>query len=435
MLTDSLTFSNKNFPFFGVHGTLRGSDRYSAEIVYSLLTPRIFVNPEDTVEKVSKLFLANHLLQSLPVVRHLAPVGIVHRYQLMDIFLSPYGRDLHGRKSIERFMDTQPVVVEYNLPVEVVSQYLTQKMPTSTAIVQEFIIAKHGLYEGMGMVLDLLKKITDLQIQAYNHVLAQKVQQLEQRTAELAMTTQTAQAAMEQAQAANIAKSRFLANMSHELRTPLNAIIGYSEMLQEEASESKHSEYLPDLQKIQGAGQHLLKLVSHILDISKIEAGKMELHLETFDFTKVLYEVAATVQPLMAEHNNTLQVECNYFSTLHTDLLKVRQCLFNLLSNAAKFSKNREILLFAAPDVCEDQPWIVFGVRDHGIGINPNQLNKLFQPFTQADDSTTRQYGGTGLGLSITKHFCEAMKGNIQVESEVGKGSTFIIRLPVHCTN
>jgi signal transduction histidine kinase len=433
MLNESRSYTNNSFSF---PSTLRypsaSSGHYSVqhtlERVHALAVPRTFIEPNDTVEKVGKIFLANHHLQAVPVVQHKVPVGMVYRYQLMDIFLSPYGRDLHGKKSIMRFMDSNPVMVEYDLPVEVVSQYLTQKMQLPA--VQEFIITKHGYYEGMGTVLELLKKITDLQIQAYNHALAQQVQQLEQRTAELVMATLTAQAAASQAKAANQTKSRFLANMSHELRTPLNAIIGYSDMLQEDATDLGHAECVSDLQKIKSAGQHLLNLVSDILDISKIEAGKMELHVETFDFATVIQEVAHTVQPLMADKGNTLRVECDYFGTLHADLLKIRQCLFNLLSNATKFSQHSEILLFSARESIDGQEWIIFGVRDQGIGMTQAQLDKLFQPFTQADNSTTRQYGGTGLGLAITKEFCEVMGGTISVDSDVDKGSTFIIRLP-----
>lgn len=428
MLNDNVTFLNE---YFATFEPLLCPDKRASNRVYTLLVPRIPVNPRDTVDKVGKIFLSDHYLQSVPVVHYSEPVGIVHRYQLMDIFFSPYGRDLYGRKPIERFMDKRPVIVEYDLPVAVVSQHLTQNL--SSPLVQEFIITKQGLYEGMGTVLDLLKKITELQIQAYNRVLAQKVRQLEQQTAELTVVAAKAQAATEQALAANLAKSRFLANMTHELRTPLNAIIGYTELLQESALECGHQESLRDLQKIHGASQHLLTLISEILDISKIEAGKMELHLETFDFQTLLQEVITTIQPLIAENGNILRLECYFSGVLHADLLKIRQCLFNLLSNATKFSKNSEILLFAAPEQQDGKPWLMFGVRDHGIGMDSEQLNKLFQPFTQSDNSTTRQYGGTGLGLAITKHFCHAMGGDITVTSQPGQGSTFTVRLPTHC--
>lgn len=429
MLNDNFSFVDNEFHF----KSKRCSDKHSVEIVYNLLIPRIFVKPEDKVETVGKLFLMNHPLQSLPVVHQGRPVGMVHRYQLTDIFLSPYGRDLHGRKSITHFMDTQPVIVEHYLPVEVVSQYLTQlTQQTPTPLVQEFIITKHGNYEGMGTVLDLLKKITDLQIQKYNHELEQKVRQLEQRTAELVMATVKARAASEQAKAANQAKSQFLANMSHELRTPLNAILGYTEMLLETATESDYPDCVSDLEKVNKAGQHLLSLVSNILDLAKIEAGKMELQLETFEVSTMIKEVVHIVQPLLTDHANTVRVECQVVGEIHTDWLKIRQCLLNLLSNANKFSQHHEILVFAKKETVDTQAWLLLGVRDHGIGMSQEQLHKLFQPFAQVDNSSTRRYDGSGLGLVISKAFCEALGGTIQVESELGKGSTLVVRLPIN---
>lgn len=409
------------------------SNKHPLDIVDSLVVPRSFVEPHHNVEKIGKLFLANSHLQSLPVVHHEVPVGIVHRYQLMDIFLSTYGRELHGKKPISKFMDMNPIILEHNITVEIASQYITQNM--NLPVAQDFIVTKNGRYAGMGTVLELLRKVTDLQIREYNHALAQKVKQLEQRTAELTIATMKAQAATEQAEAANRAKSRFLANMSHELRTPLNAIIGYSEILQEEAGEVQHPQChgcSHDLGKIVNSAKHLLNLVGNILDISKIEAGKINLYLEHFDLATVLQEVVHVMLPVIQENNNTLLVEYGHLGTIHADRVKVKQCLFNLLSNAAKFTKNGEILLFAAREVAQESDEIIFGVRDKGIGMTIDQMNKIFEPFMQADDSSTRQYGGTGLGLAITKQFCEMMKGTVSVESQLGQGSTFVIRLPAH---
>jgi len=226
-------------------------------------------------------------------------------------------------------------------------------------------------------------------------------------------------------------KSQFLANMSHELRTPLNAIIGYSEMLQEEAAELGQADFLPDLQKINAAGKHLLALINDILDLSKIEAGKMDLFLESFAITPMLREVVTTIMPLVEKNANTLVVQqATDLGTMHADLTKVRQVLFNLLSNACKFTAHGTITLAAVCDTRDGAAWLTFRVTDTGIGITAEQMQKLFQAFSQADLSTTRQYGGTGLGLAITRHFCQMMGGDITVESALGQGSTFTIRLP-----
>jgi PAS domain S-box-containing protein len=239
--------------------------------------------------------------------------------------------------------------------------------------------------------------------------------------------------AKEAAEGANRAKSTFLANMSHELRTPLNAIIGYSEMLAEEARDSGNDEYVPDLEKIQRAGSHLLGLINSVLDLSKIEAGKMDLYLETFDLSAMLRDVTATIQPLIQQKGNRLVVEAaEDLGEMHADVTKVRQTLFNLLSNASKFTENGTITLTAGRESVDDVPWIIFAVADTGIGMTSEQLGRLFQAFTQADVTTTRKYGGTGLGLVITRRFCQMMGGDIDVESTEGVGTTFTMRLPAH---
>ena len=237
--------------------------------------------------------------------------------------------------------------------------------------------------------------------------------------------------ANDQALEATRAKSAFLANMSHELRTPMNAIIGYTEMLIDDAEDQEQEDSIPDLQKIKASGKHLLALINDILDLSKIEAGKMDIYLQTFDISTMINDVVATIQPVVAKNSNTLNVNCaDDIGVMSADLTKVRQGLFNLLSNASKFCKEGAISLDVTRKTLDGIDWVSFDVADTGIGMTPEQMKKLFQVFSQADDSTTRNYGGTGLGLVITRQFCQMMGGGVTVKSEAGAGATFTIRLP-----
>jgi len=281
------------------------------------------------------------------------------------------------------------------------------------------------------------------------------------------------QQAKEEAEAANRTKSAFLASMSHELRTPLNGILGLSELLREDAEDLGYADFVPDLQQIYDSGLHLLNLITDILDISKIEAGKMSLYLESFDISTLIVEVQKTVQPLIKKKTNTLEVHgAASLGTMYADRTKIKQLLLNLISNSAKFTEKGTIVLSVTresqgeengsskrdtkvkvllangessvvssatldsasiPDVGHDDPtsdWVAFSVSDTGIGMSPEQAAKIFQPFVQADNSTTKKYGGTGLGLAICQRFCEMMGGNITVKSEVGVGSTFSFYLP-----
>jgi GAF domain-containing protein/CheY-like chemotaxis protein len=234
-----------------------------------------------------------------------------------------------------------------------------------------------------------------------------------------------------QLEAADRHKSEFLANMSHELRTPLNAIIGYSEMLQEDAADLGAEQFTDDLRKINAAGKHLLELINAVLDLSKIEAGKMELYLESFDVAGLVRDIAAVIQPLAAKNANRLEVRCpDAIGTMRADLTKVRQALFNLLSNACKFTDRGTVALAVARETLDGQDSMVFSVSDTGIGMTSEQLTRLFEVFSQADAATTRKYGGTGLGLALSRRLCRMMGGDVTVESEADRGSTFTIRLP-----
>lgn len=233
------------------------------------------------------------------------------------------------------------------------------------------------------------------------------------------------------AEEANRAKSEFLANMSHELRTPLNAIIGYSEMLEEDAEDCDQDDFIPELQKIQEAGKHLLGLINDVLDLSKVEAGRMEMYLETFSIMSLVQDVASTMQPVIIKNNNILKIECaSNIGDMYADPVKVRQSLFNLLSNASKFTQDGTITIRVKAEDNNNEKWIAFQIQDTGIGMLPEQLQKIFNAFAQADSSTTRKYGGTGLGLTITKRFVQMMGGIVNVESTVGTGTTFTIRVP-----
>jgi signal transduction histidine kinase len=237
--------------------------------------------------------------------------------------------------------------------------------------------------------------------------------------------------AHEQVVVASQVKSQFLANMSHELRTPLNAIIGYSDLLQVVAARKQDTTYTNDLQRIQKAGKHLLALINDILDISKVEAGKLQLEMQVFDVSMILDDINETIQPLASQNSNTFTVNmAPDLSPVHADCTRLKQCLLNLLSNACKFTQAGEVDFSITQEQVHGQEFVTFRVADTGVGLSDDQAARLFQPFSQADASTTRKFGGTGLGLAITKNLCNAMGGSIDLQSQPDAGSTFTIRLP-----
>ena len=270
----------------------------------------------------------------------------------------------------------------------------------------------------------------DKAVQRANNDLKTRTQELEDEIVHRKRMQEELLKAKDAAEEASRAKSAFLANMSHELRTPLNAIIGYSEILEEEARDSGPPENVRDLKRIQAAGKHLLALINDVLDLSKIEAGKMALHLETFEVAPMIEEMLTTLQPAAERNANRLELRmAGDVGAMYADVTKVRQILFNLLSNACKFTEGGSVILDVERESdAEDR--LVFRVTDTGIGMTPEQQRNVFQYFTQADSSTSRKYGGTGLGLAISRRFTHMMHGDIHVTSTSGKGSVFTVELP-----
>jgi signal transduction histidine kinase len=301
---------------------------------------------------------------------------------------------------------------------------------------------RETLWARLGAVLLLLAgvawaiRVRVGQLRVKNRVLEARVRErtaeLRSKVEELRISEQQARESEQRAAEASSAKSTFLANMSHELRTPLNAILGYCEMIQEEAEDAGHTSLVPDLKKVQFAARHLLSVISDILDLSKIEAGKMDLLHESFPLAGLLSEVATTIEPLVQKNGNVFSlIAPERGGELSSDPTRLRQVLLNLLGNACKFTENGQVGLSVRRESWNETERVVFDVSDTGIGMTPEQQSRLFQSFTQAESSTARKYGGTGIGLVISLRICRMLGGDIAVRSEVGKGTTFTAWVPV----
>lgn len=377
--------------------------------------------PPTASDKASVRFAGGHILVTEPIYQDSSQVGVI---ALQSDMASIHSRLIHD--TLIMIVIVLVCVVFAILVATRMQQTVSQPILALATTVKKVAEQEDFSLRAPAAGKDEIGYLTD----RFNSMLAQ----IQARDETLREVNEQLIESQEHALAANKAKSEFLANMSHELRTPLNAIVGYSEMLMEDAEDKGDEESLADLRRIHSAGKHLLALINDILDLSKIEAGKTDLYIEEFEIAPLLDDVVTTVAPLMQKNENTLDVRCpTDIGSMRADVTKLRQALFNLLSNASKFTEKGTITLTVAreePTVTGGSGWITISVADTGIGMNEKQLGRLFQAFTQADASTTRKYGGTGLGLTITRHFCRLMGGDITVESAPGKGSTFTIRLP-----
>jgi sigma-B regulation protein RsbU (phosphoserine phosphatase) len=354
-----------------------------------------------------------------------------------------FTREAQTVQSLRRL--NRPVLVYFDDPASWVHRTSTGEQETLRILKAQVFLPLAGDDELLGVMSVGPKRseepfsTTDLQLLesvAAEVSLAMRNTQLVLTLAEQTALSEKMAAQKRVAEQADHIKSAFLAQLSHELRTPLNAIIGYSELLLEEVKEQGVDNLALDLNKIHWAGNHLLELINSLLDISKIEAGKMEMYVETFSIEQVVQEVVQAVALLARKRGNTLYCELSeHLGDMEADLTKVRQCLFNLLSNASKFTEQGVITTAVTRRIEEMSEWVYFSISDSGIGMTPEQLGKLFEPFTQADSSIAGKYGGTGLGLAVSRRFCKMMGGDITVASQLGKGSIFTMKIPARAPN
>jgi signal transduction histidine kinase/ActR/RegA family two-component response regulator len=384
------------------------------------VSPLAFDAPSESARQA---FAADRSLYAIPIVgTDGRPVGLINRFTFLELLATRYGHALSMNRTVTQYMDAGAMLVEAATPVDALAARFDG---SDERLFDGFIVTRDGEYFGVSTRAVLVR--------ALDARLLERTRTLELEIIERRRTENELIVAKAAAEDASVAKSTFLANMSHELRTPLNAIIGYSEMLLEDALADEQTSHAADLTTIVGAGRHLLTLITGILDLSKVEAGRMELDLDTFDLADLIRDIAETSQLHARTGGNRLETQgLDGIGFIRGDRTKVKQILLNLIGNACKFTDRGLVTVRATRHAHDGGESAVIDVVDTGVGMSADQCGRVFQDFTQADATTTRKFGGTGLGLAISRRLCHLMHGSLTVESELGRGSTFTVRLPTH---
>lgn len=381
------------------------------------------VRSDATLNAVCKLLSSGNYDHSLtlPIIDDADRViGTINRYRILNIFVNPYGKALFGRHAVVDFMDTNPIVLESDLPVMEASRALLDKL--SYPIKDDYVITHNGTYFGMGIIMDLLRKISDVNLNGGDRFPKAQFEVFSTRLRNTSAATDNA------LQVQNL----YFAKIIHELRTPLNAILGYADLMKNDCMEHGDEHYIEDLSHIKTAGSHLLSIINTLLDLAKVEAGRMDVDRHEFIMRDLVSDISYIAKPLFERNQSRLLVEIDSPSQeVYTDHQKLRQILLNLLSNAAKYSNRQPVSLKISSFSRHGAPWIQFAVVDRGIGIRDDLKENLFNPFVQGDKLSRFDYGGTGLGLAIAKQFCQLLGGDISVESTAGIGTSFYVRIPV----